>query len=106
MISIKDFLNQLNTKVAKEAIENVKTVLHFDISGDLGGLYTLRIDQGVIGVEEGLIGDAKSTIQTSDVVFNDLLSRNTNPMMALMTGKLKVSNPGEIMKYVKLLGLM
>lgn len=106
MISIKDFLNQLNTKVAKEAIENVKTVLHFDISGDLGGLYTLRIDQGVIGVEEGLIGDAKSTIRTSDVVFNDLLSRNTNPMMALMTGKLKVSNPGEIMKYVKLLGLM
>ncbi|HMT76997.1 MAG: SCP2 sterol-binding domain-containing protein [Bacteroidetes bacterium] len=106
MISIKDFLNQLDTKVAKEAIENVRTVLHFDISGDLGGLYTLRIDQGVIGVEEGLIGDAKSTIRTSDVVFNDLLSRKSNPMMALMTGKLKVSNPGEIMKYVKLLGLM
>ena len=38
MISIKDFLNQLDTKVAKEAIENVRTVLHFDISGDLGGL--------------------------------------------------------------------
>jgi len=106
MISIKDFLNQLDTKVAKEAIENVRTVLHFDISGDLGGLYTLRIDQGVIGVEEGLIGDAKSTIRTSDVVFNDLLSRKSNPMMALMTGKLKVSNPGEIMKYVKLLVLM
>lgn len=106
MISIKDFLNQLPGKVAKEAISDIRTVLHFDISGDSGGLYTLKIDQGNIEINEGLIGEAKSTIRTSDKVFNDLVNKETNPMMALMTGKLKVSNPGEIMKYVKLLGLM
>ena len=59
-----------------------------------------------MSVSEGLIGDAKSTIKASDKLFNELLNKETNPMMAVMTGKLKVSNPGEIMKYIKLLGLM
>ena len=106
MKSIKEFLNELPLKVAPEALEDVNTVLHFDISGDMGGIYTLKIDQGKMSIEEGLQGDAKSTIKASDKLFNELLNKETNPMMAVMTGKLKVSNPGEIMKYIKLLGLM
>jgi hypothetical protein len=27
-------------------------------------------------------------------------------MMAMMTGKLKISNPGEMLKYAKMFGLM
>ncbi len=106
MKSIKDFLSELPLKVAPEAIEDVSTILHFDISGDSGGIYTLKIENGKMTIDEGLIGDAKSTIKASDILFNELLNKETNPMMAVMTGKLKVSNPGEIMKYIKLLGLM
>ncbi len=106
MTSIKDFLNDLPNKVIPAALEGVSTVLHFDVTGDNGGLYTLKIADGKIDVAEGLIGDAKSVIRTNDKVFSDLVNKETNPMMALMTGKLKVSNPGEIMKYAKLIGLM
>ena len=106
MKSIKEFLDELPLKVAPEALEGVNTNLHFDISGDAGGIYTLKIEEGQMSVSEGLIGDAKSTIKASDKLFNELLNKETNPMMADMTGKLKVSNPGEIMKYIKLLGLM
>lgn len=106
MTTISVFLSELKDKIAPEAIEGVNTVLHFDISGDTGGLYTLKIDNGELSWHEGLIGDAKSSIRTSDKVFSELLNKETNPMMAMMTGKLKVSNPGEIMKYIKLLGLM
>lgn len=106
MISIREFLYDLPQKVRPEAIEDVNTILHFDISGDGGGTYTLKIENGSISVLEGLQGEAKSAIRSSDKVFNELLTKETNPMMAVMTGKLKVSNPGEIMKYIKLLGLM
>lgn len=106
MITVREFVSGLESKIAPEVIEGMNTVLHFDISGEQGGLYTLKIDNGVLSYQEGLIGDAKSSIRTSDKVFSELLNRETNPMMAMMTGKLKVSNPGEIMKYIKILGLM
>lgn len=106
MISVKAFLNELPNKVPTEALDGKNTVLHFDISGDAGGMYTVRVADNQITVQEGLIGDAKSVIRTSDKIFNELLRKETNPMMALMTGKLKVSNPGEIMQYIKILGLM
>ncbi|MBK8429598.1 MAG: hypothetical protein IPL27_28240 [Lewinellaceae bacterium] len=35
-----------------------------------------------------------------------MLSGDLNPMMAMMTGKLKISNPGEMLKYAKMFGLM
>ena len=69
MKSIKDFLNELPLKVAPEALEDVNTILHFDISGDQGGIYTLKIENGQMSVDEGLIGDAKSTIKASDTLF-------------------------------------
>jgi hypothetical protein len=71
MTSIKNFLNELPNKVIPAALEGVNTILHFDVTGDNGGLYTLRIADGKIDVSEGLIGDAKSVIRTSDKVFSD-----------------------------------
>lgn len=106
MTSVKNYLNQLPQSVAPEAIADMSTVLHFDISGEEGGLYTLTIDKGQISVAEGLQGDSKSTIKTTAQVFSQLVNKETNPVTALMMGKLKVSNPGEIMKYIKILGLM
>ena len=38
--------------------------------------------------------------------FFESLPSKVNPMMAMMTGKLKISNPGEMMKYAKVFGLM
>jgi putative sterol carrier protein len=106
MTTIRSFLHDLPNKVAPEAISDAKTLFHFDISGDQGGLYTLEIDNGEIKISEGLIGESKCTIKASDHVFSSLVNKETNPMTALMMGKLKVSNPGEIMKYIKILGLM
>lgn len=106
MTTIRNFLHDLPNKVPLEAISDAKTVFHFDISGDQGGLYTLALNNGEISINEGLIGESKCTIKASDSVFSALVNKETNPMTAMMMGKLKVSNPGEIMKYIKILGLM
>jgi putative sterol carrier protein len=45
-------------------------------------------------------------VTTTAESFEKLISGSLNPMMAMMTGKLKISHPGEMLKYAKIFGLM
>ena len=67
---------------------------------------TVQLDNGKMSVSEGLSGEAACKVSASAATLGKLLSRDLNPMMAMMTGKLKISNPGEMMKYAKIFGLM
>lgn len=104
MIDVKEFLFSLPAKVPAEALEGMSTVFHFDIAD--AGLFTIKLDEGKMDVSEGLNGEAACKVTTSADSFSKLLSRDLNPMMAMMTGKLKISNPGEMLKYAKMFGLM
>ncbi len=104
MIDVKEFLFSLPEKVKPEVIEGLSTLFHFDF-GDTGQ-YTVQLDNGKMSVSEGFNGDATCKVTTSSETFNKLLSGDVNPMMAMMTGKLKISNPGEMLKYAKMFGLM
>ena len=105
-MSTRDFLYGLPNKVSPSAIEGLETVFHFDIDGDQGGQYTIRVADGEVKVEDGLIGDPKCVVRASDKNFIDLIKGELNPMMAVLTGKVKISNQGEMMKYAKIFGLM
>lgn len=104
MIDVKKFLHELPAKVSQEAIEGLSTLFHFDIDGS--GQYTVKLDDGKLDVSEGLNGDAACKVTASADTISKLLSKDLNPMMAMMTGKLKISNPGEMLKYAKMFGLM
>lgn len=103
-MDVKDFLFNLPNKVNPAAVEGLSTVFHFDISDT--GQYTVQLDNGKMSVSEGLNGDAACKVTASAETLTKLLSRDLNPMMAMMTGKLKISNPGEMLKYAKMFGLM
>lgn len=100
----KEFLFNLPAKVSPEAVEGLSTLFHFDISGS--GQYTVSLKDGKFDVSEGLTGAPSCVVSTSAELFAKLISRDLNPMMAMMTGKLKISNPGEILKFAKIFGLM
>ncbi len=104
MIDVKAYLLSLPVKVKPEVIEGENTAFHFDIAD--AGTFTLRIVDGVMTAVEGLDGDAKCKVTTTAENFTKLLEGDLNPMMAMMTGKLKISNPGEMLKYAKMFGLM
>ncbi len=104
MIDVKQFLFSLPEKVAPEAVEGLSTLFHFDISE--AGQFTVKLDDGKLEVAEGFAGDPTCKVSTSAENFSKLLSGDLNPMMAMMTGKLKISNPGEMLKYAKMFGLM
>lgn len=104
MIDVKEFLFALPAKVKPEAIEGLSTLFHFDVAE--AGAYTIKLDDGKMDVSEGLNGDAVCKVTASAETLSKLLSGDLNPMMAMMTGKLKISNPGEMLKYAKMFGLM
>ncbi|WBM73266.1 SCP2 sterol-binding domain-containing protein [Saprospira grandis] len=105
-MNVREFLMDLPSKISPEAIEGKESLFHFLISGEEGGNFTARIKDGKAEVIEGLEDEPKCVIKTSDTVFSKILSGKQNPQMAVFTGKLKISNLSEMMKFAKVLGLM
>lgn len=101
-----DYLYALSSKVPPDAIEGLETVFHFDLEGDGGGQYTVQVTNGKVDVTKGLSGEPKCVVRSSEETFQKLISGDLNPMMAVLTGKVKISNQGEMLRYAKLFGLM
>jgi putative sterol carrier protein len=105
-MTAKEFITGLPERVNPDALEGLETVFHFNISGDDGGQYTVSLKDQQLKVEEGLLGEARCTVTTSDENFMGIIRGTLNPMMAVFSGKLKTSNPGELLKYSKIFGIM
>ncbi len=102
----KDFILGLPAKAKPETLQGLETKFHFDISGDGGGAFTVNIADGAMIATEGHEGEAKCTVKATAENFMGTLRGDINPMMAVLTGKIKISNQGEMMKYAKIFGLM
>ncbi len=105
-MTAKEFLLGLPEKVSPEALEGLETNFHFDIRGDGGGQVTITIADGVCSATEGLSGDPKCVVRSSDTNLMNVLKGKVNPMMSVLTGRLKISNQGEMLRYAKIFGLM
>ena len=105
-MTAKEFLMGLPNKVSPEAIAGLTTNFQFDLAGDEGGQYTLKINDGAATIEEGLEGEANCVVKAKGADLMDVVEGRQNPMMAFMMGKIKVTNQGEMLKYAKILGLM
>ena len=102
----REFILSIPERINPEAIADKDTVFHFVVSGDGGGDFTATIKDGAANVTEGLEGESKCTIKTSEKVLLNILNGKQNPQMAVLMGKLKISNLGEMMKFAKIMGLM
>lgn len=105
-MNAKEFLLNLPEKANKDVLEGHNTRFHFILSGDDGGEVTMTIQDGELTAEEGLVGEPKCVVKSSATNLEKLIKKDLNPMMALLTGKLKISNQSEMLKYSKILGLM
>lgn len=105
-MTAKEFLMGLPNKVAPEAIEGVNTLFHFDLDGEDGENVTVGIKDGQAFAVEGLDGEATCVVKAKSDNMLKILKGDMNPMMAVLTGKLKISNQGEMLKYAKIFGLM
>lgn len=104
-----EFLLGLPSKVDPAALQGLETNFHFIIARtneEASDEVTIQVKDGAIQAETGLIGEPKCVVRASDENLSKLLKGDLNPMMAILTGKLKISNQGEMLKYAKIFGLM
>ncbi|HHB79137.1 MAG TPA: SCP2 sterol-binding domain-containing protein [Saprospiraceae bacterium] len=103
-MTVKEFLNNLPNRVEPEALAGKESLFHFEISGEDGGDYTVKIADNQIEVMDGLVGDAKCTVKAKSKNFLKVINGETKAMMAVMMGKVKISNLSEMMEFAKYLG--
>jgi putative sterol carrier protein len=92
---------QTKPDLAKE----INAVIHFDITGDQGGKWTLDLTKPSDWVSSGANGTPKMTITVSADDFVKIRQKQLNAQMAAMQGKLKFKpmDMGLAMKLGKLL---
>ncbi|MEI2674598.1 MAG: SCP2 sterol-binding domain-containing protein [Chitinophagaceae bacterium] len=86
----------------EKADPGYETIFHLDISGERGGQFTVRISDGTLNIEEGLHDSPKCIVTTKDETYEDMEWGRTNAQMAVMFGKVKVSDLGEILDFIPL----
>ncbi len=84
-----------------EKAQNYQANFQFEISGEETLAYTVVISNGTCDLQPGLQGTADCTIKTKASTYVDLETGKANPQMALMMGKIKVSNIAAMMQFAK-----
>jgi putative sterol carrier protein len=92
-------------KTKPELAKEINAVIHFNITGDQGGTWTLDLTKDSDWVQSGAQGTPKMTIVVSDQDFIKIRRKQLNAQMAAMQGKLKFKpmDMGLAMKLGKLL---
>lgn len=98
----KEIIQSLPNRLKKDKAEGIESKFHFDITGERGGKFTVHVTEQTVVVTEGHNGEANCVVTTTDVVYEDTELGRINPQMAVMMGKIKISNLGEMMKFVGL----
>ena len=95
-----ELIRSLPSRLKPDAGKGIDIIYHFKISGEEGGEFTVRVNDGVASVEDGLHGDPKCIVEGKDKDYEDVMYGRTNAQMAVLMGKIKVSNVGSMLKFV------
>jgi len=99
---IQELFNSLPKRFRSDYSKDFKGVFHFDLSGKEAAQFTVSIENCSCKVESGLIGQPDCYVKTDSMLHIAIESGKTNAQWAYMTGKVKVSNIANMMKYLKL----
>ena len=92
-------------KSKPDLAKEINAILHFVITGDNGGTWTVDLTKGSEWVQSGAQGTPKMTVTVSADDFVKIRQKQLNAQMAAMSGKLKFKpmDMGLAMKLGKLL---
>lgn len=98
----KEIVLSLKERFLPEKAENYDAIFHLDISGDNGGQFSVIIKDQTCEVKEGFEGDPACFVKAKDKVYEDVELGRTNAQMALLMGKLKISDIGAMLDFIGL----
>jgi putative sterol carrier protein len=104
MTDFNTLINSLPGMVDAEDIKDLNGRIQFNLTGQGGGEWGVVLDDGKVSVNQGVMTQPQLTVKTSTEIAEKLLSGKLNPMMAFMTGKIKIA--GDVALGMKLLNLL
>ncbi len=96
-----DIIRSLPQRIKSDKAGHLNANFQFEIEGERGGQFTATITDGVCIVTDGLTGTPNCVIKAKDKDYEDVELGRTNPQMAVMMGKIKISNIGEMLKFME-----
>jgi len=97
-LTAKDIILSLPSRVKKDKLGALTGNIHFDISGEGGGQYTLCLTADDCSIFDGLQGDNLCKVSANNDTYVAVESGKMNPQEAFMTGKLQLSDPMVMMQ--------
>ncbi len=98
--SVKHYFDTLPERFVPEAAKGVNAVYQFEIAGDGGGTYHVKIADGTMQVVEGPAESPSATIKMAADDYVQMANGKLSGTMAFMKGKLKVT--GNVMLAQKM----
>jgi putative sterol carrier protein len=87
-MTAKEFFDALPGHAKPEKLDGLEASYLFDIAGE--GRWLVEVRDSAVTVSEDPPGGADVEFALSSETFSRLIARKQNPMIAYMTGKLKV----------------
>ncbi|MCA9102975.1 MAG: SCP2 sterol-binding domain-containing protein [Pirellulales bacterium] len=95
----KQVFDAMPSRFKPEGAGNWNATIQFLISGDKGGDYVVKIEDGTCTTSEGVTEAPSATLTTDADTWLGIINGTTNPMMAFTLGKIKISGSmGDVMK--------
>lgn len=101
MSKLKSIYQSIPDRFRQNKAEGYGSVVHFDISGDEPVQFSVVIDDSGCRLEAGLQGKPSCVVKAKSKHYIALESGEMNPQLAILTGKVKVSNINEMLRFSK-----
>lgn len=88
--SVKEFFDGLQAHINPDKIAGMNVTYQFNISGEGGGTWNVKLADGASSVSEGAADSANITLSATGEDWLNITSGKLNGQMAFMTGKLKI----------------
>jgi putative sterol carrier protein len=106
MPSAADIFREMPNQFDASKAKNANFSIQFDLSGDDGGQWYVKIADGTCDTGKGTIEDPKATIRMDATDYVKMTSGELNPMAAFMSGKVKVEGDlSSVMQLQSLFGM-
>ncbi len=99
--SVEGLMRALPSRLRPSRAEGWSSTFHFRFDGAEHSDWTLRVEDGACRTAPGHDGEADCTVRMKAKTFLGIASGKTHAQTAFMLGKIKVSNLGEMMRFVK-----
>ncbi|MBN1965313.1 MAG: SCP2 sterol-binding domain-containing protein [Anaerolineae bacterium] len=87
---IRGYIEGMPSMLIEEKVEGVDATIQLELSGDNGGNWWIRIQNGEAEVHEGTVDSPQMTLRSSADDLYNVFVGEANAMTAFMQGKIKV----------------